>query len=129
MGIDIPPDAIHVMKKTRSMNIFDGIAYPADGLVTIDGTDFPAAVPAAFSEKDEVLVQIAPKDVVLLAPQDEDVQLTGYVKACMFLGTHYEVTVDCGENDWIAFSDDFMEDGAETGLRVAREAVTVSAQA
>ena len=128
VGIDIPPDAIHVMKKTRSMNIFDGIAYPDDRLVTIDETDFPAEIPASFNEKDELLVEIAPKDVQLLAPQDEGTQVTGFVKACMFLGTHYEVTVDCGENDWIAFSDEFMEDGEQVGIRVPADCIRLSAQ-
>ena len=36
----------------------------------------------------------------------------------MFLGTHYEVTISCEENDWIAHSDDFMEDGEEVGILV-----------
>ena len=110
------------------MNIFDGIAYPDDRLVTIDETDFPAEIPASFNEKDELLVEIAPKDVQLLAPQDEGTQVTGFVKACMFLGTHYEVTVDCGENDWIAFSDEFMEDGEQVGIRVPADCIRLSAQ-
>ncbi len=128
VGIDIPPDAIHVMKKKRSMKIFDGISYPYGRLVAIDETDFPAEIPASFNEKDELLVEIAPKDVQLLAPQDEGTQVTGFVKACMFLGTHYEVTVDCGENDWIAFSDEFMEDGEQVGIRVPADCIRLSAQ-
>ena len=64
----------------------------------------------------------------LLAPQDEGTQVTGFVKACMFLGTHYEVTVDCGENDWIAFSDEFMEDGEQVGIRVPADCIRLSAQ-
>jgi len=129
VGISIPKDAIHIMKKTRSMNIFDAIAYPADRLVTIDETDFAAVVPEGLEEKAEILVEIAPKDVELLAPQDEKTEITGHVKACMFLGTHYEVTIDCGENDWIAFSDEFMEDGEEVGLRVDAEHIRISQEA
>ena len=49
-----------------------------------------------------------------------------FVKACMFLGTHYEVTVTCGEEDWIARADDIMETGEETGIRVRPGAIAVS---
>ena len=52
----------------------------------------------------------------LAAPQDA--KLTGSVKVCMFMGTHYEITVSCEENDWIAHSNDFMEDGEEVGILV-----------
>ena len=44
----------------------------------------------------------------------------------MFLGTHYEVTVTCGEEDWIARADDIMETGEETGVRVRPGAIAVS---
>lgn len=60
----------------------------------------------------------------LIAPQDAE--LTGFVKGCMFLGTHYEVTITCGEEDWIARSDEFMETGEEVGIRVAPEHIAIS---
>ncbi|MDO4492655.1 MAG: ABC transporter ATP-binding protein [Clostridia bacterium] len=126
VGIVIPPDAIHVMHKSRSMNIFDAIAWPKDGLVTIDNTDFAANVGSGFEEKQEVLAEIKPDDVMLIPPQDERTQITGRVKACMWLGTHYEVTIDCGENDWIAFADEIMEEGEEVGIRVEKDAIAVS---
>ncbi len=126
VGIDIPADAIHIMKKTRSMNIFDGVAYPDDGAVEIDGIAFACALPEGAESKGEVLATIRPEDVELVAPQDA--RLTGHVKSCMFLGTHYEVHVECEENDWIAFSDEFMEEGAEAGIRVPQEAILVTLQ-
>ena len=126
VGIEIPPDAIHIMKKTRSMNIFDATAYASDGLITIGDKDFPAAVPAQIPEKSEVLVTIKPENVTLLAPQDERTIITGFVKASIFMATHYEVTIDCGENDWIAFSEDFMEDGEEVGIFVEKDAISFS---
>ena len=124
VGLSLPPDAFHVMKKTRSMNIFDAVAYPEDGLVTFGGHDFPCALGEGFASREPVLVQIQPADVELIAPQDAE--LTGFVKACMFLGTHYEVTVTCGEEDWIARADDIMETGEETGIRVRPGAIAVS---
>ena len=68
---------------------------------------------------------IAPADVQLVPPQDSEV--TGVVKACMFLGTHYEVTVTSGEEDWIAYSSEYMEPGEETGLSVPADKIAVSA--
>ena len=124
VGLSLPPDAFHVMKKTRSMNIFDAVAHPEDGLVTFGGHDFPCALGEGFARSEPVLVQIQPADVELIAPQDAE--LTGFVKACMFLGTHYEVTVTCGEEDWIARADDIMETGEETGIRVRPGAIAVS---
>ena len=72
-----------------------------------------------------MLVAIAPVDVKLVPP--EDTELTGVVKACMFLGTHYEVTVTCDEEDWIAYSVDYMEAGEEIGLSVPADKIAVSA--
>ncbi len=124
VGISIPPDAIHVMKKTRSMNIFDAIVYPDDGEVEFCEHRFACDMPEGYETKDEALVTFAPADVKLVAPQDGD--FTGFVKACMFLGTHYEVTITCAEEDWIAYSDDFMEDGEEIGLTVPADKLSVS---
>ena len=124
VGLSLPPDAFHVMKKTRSMNIFDAVAYPDEDLVTFSGHDFACRLGEGFAHKEEVLVQIRPADVELIAPQDAE--LTGFVKACMFLGTHYEVTVTCGEDDWIARADEIMETGEETGIRVSPEHIAVS---
>ena len=124
VGLSLPPDAFHVMKKTRSMNIFDAVAHPEDGFVTFGGHDFACALGEGFARSEPVLVQIQPADVELIAPQDAE--LTGFVKACMFLGTHYEVTVTCGEEDWIARADDIMETGEETGIRVRPGAIAVS---
>ena len=119
VGIEIPPDAIHIMKKTRSNNIFDCEVYPGDGEICIDDKAFACTIPEDYENKEVALVQIQPKDVQIVNPQDA--KLTGFVKACMFLGSHYEITVSCEENDWIAYTPDFMEDGEEVGIRVEPE--------
>jgi spermidine/putrescine transport system ATP-binding protein len=125
IGISIPPDAIHVMKKTQQTNLFDALAYPDDEEVEFCGHRFACKGLEGFETKDDVLVAIVPGDVLLIAPQDSDV--TGFVKACMFLGTHYEVTVTCDEEDWIAYSNEYMEPGEEIGLAVDADKIAVSA--
>ena len=125
IGISIPPDAIHVMKKTKQTNLFDAVAYPDDEEVEFCGHRFACKALETFETKDDVLVAIVPGDVRLIAPQDSEV--TGFVKACMFLGTHYEVTVTCDEEDWIAYSSDYMEPGEEIGLAVDADKIAVSA--
>lgn len=125
VGISIPPDAIHIMKKTKQTNLFDAIAYPDDEEVEICGHRFACKGLESFETKDDVLVAIVPSDVRLIPP--EDTEATGVVKACMFLGTHYEVTVTCEEEDWIAYSDDYMESGEEIGLMVPADRIAVSA--
>ena len=124
VGIEIPPDAIHIMKKTRSNNIFDCEVYPGDGEIWIDDKAFACTIPEDYENKEVALVQIQPKDVQIVNPQDA--KLTGFVKACMFLGSHYEITVSCEENDWIAYTPDFMEDGEEVGIRVKPEKLVLS---
>ena len=116
VGISIPPDAIHVMKKTRATNLFDAEVWPGEGMVYIDNVGFEANDLEEYENKEIALVEIAPEKVRIVAPQDA--KLTGTIKACMFLGTHYEITVSCEENDWIAHSDEFMEDGEEVGIMV-----------
>ena len=116
VGISIPADAIHIMKKTRSNNIFDAEVWPSEGMVYIDGIGFECEGLDGYENKDIALAEISPESVRLAAPQDA--KLTGSVKVCMFMGTHYEITVSCEENDWIAHSNDFMEDGEEVGILV-----------
>lgn len=124
VGISIPPDAIHIMKKTRANNIFDAEVWPGEGKVYIDNVGFEANGIDEYDNKEIALAQIAPEKVKLVAPQDAE--LTGTVKACMFLGTHYEITVSCEENDWIAHSADFMEDGEEVGIKVDAADIEIS---
>ena len=124
VGISIPPDAIHVMKKTRSMNLFDAEVWPSEGMIYIDNVGFNANGLDEYENKEIALVQIAPEKVNLVPPQDA--KLSGTVKSCMFLGTHYEITVSCEENDWIAQSDDFMEEGEEVGITVEADDLVLS---
>ncbi len=124
VGISIPPDAIHVMKKTRQMNLFDGIAHPEENEVEIEGVRFPCKAAQSFEARSDVLVSIRPADVRLTTPQDA--ALTGFVRASMFLGTHYEVYVQCEENEWIARADDYMEEGEEVGIAVPDDCIRLS---
>ena len=114
VGISIPPDAIHVMKKTRESNIFDAEVWPGEGI--IDNVGFAANALEGYENKEIAMVEIAPEKVQIVNPQDA--KLTGTVKNCMFLGTHYQITVSCEENDWIAHTEEFMEDGEEVGILV-----------
>ncbi|MBQ3108218.1 MAG: spermidine/putrescine ABC transporter ATP-binding protein, partial [Clostridia bacterium] len=57
---------------------------------------------------------------------DERTMITGFVKASIFMATHYEVTIRCEDNEWIAFSEDLLEDGEEVGIRVEKEAIRIS---
>ncbi|MBQ1893099.1 MAG: polyamine ABC transporter ATP-binding protein [Clostridia bacterium] len=119
VGISIPPDAIHIMKKTRATNLFDAEVWPGEGMIYIDNVGFEANGLDEYENKEIALVEIAPEKVRIVAPQDA--KLTGTIKECMFLGTHYQITVSCEENDWIAHTDEFMEDGEEVGIKVDAE--------
>ena len=124
VGIQIPPDAIHIMKKTRASNIFDAEAWPSEGMVYIDNVGFAANGLEEYENKEIALAEIAPEKVKIVPPAEA--KLTGTVKECMFLGTHYQFTVSCEENDWIAHSDEFMEEGEEVGILVDAEDIKLS---
>ncbi|MCR5808522.1 MAG: polyamine ABC transporter ATP-binding protein [Clostridiales bacterium] len=124
VGISIPPDAIHIMKKTRAKNLFDAEVWPSEGMIYIDNVGFAANGLEEYENKEIALVEIAPEKVRIVAPQDA--KLTGTVKECMFLGTHYQFTVSCEENDWIAHSDEYMEEGEEVGILVDAEDLVLS---
>lgn len=124
VGISIPPDAIHIMKKTRATNIFDAEVWPSEGMVYIDNVGFEAHGIDEYDNKEIALAEIAPEKVRIVPPAEA--KLTGAVKECMFLGTHYQFTVSCEENDWIAHSDEFMEEGEEVGILVDAEDIKIS---
>ena len=124
VGIQIPPDAIHIMKKTRASNIFDAEVWPSEGMVYIDNVGFAANGLEEYENKEIALAEIAPEKVKIVPPAEA--KLTGTVKECMFLGTHYQFTVSCEENDWIAHSDEFMEEGEEVGILVDAEDIKLS---
>ena len=124
VGISIPPDAIHIMHKTRSNNIFDAEVWPTEGKVYIDNFGFACNGLDAYENRQIVLAEIAPESVLVVAQQPN--LLKGTVKACMFRGTHYEVTVSCEENDWIAYSNDFMEDGELVSIYVDSESIKLN---
>ena len=107
------------MKKTRATNLFDAEVWPGEGMIYIDNVGFEANGLDDYENKEIALVEIAPEKVRIVAPQDA--KLTGTIKECMFLGTHYQITVSCEENDWIAHTDEFMEDGEEVGIKVDAE--------
>ena len=124
VGISIPPDAIHIMHKTRSNNIFDAEVWRSEGKVYIDNFGFDCKGLDDYENREIVLAEIAPESVLLVAQQPDLLQ--GTVKACMFRGTHYEVTVSCEENDWIAHSNEFMEDGELVSIYVDSESIKLN---
>ena len=92
------------------------IQTPSEGMIYIDNVGFAANALEGYENKEIAMVEIAPEKVQIVNPQDA--KLTGTTKSCMFLGTHYQITVSCEENDWIAHSEEFMEDGEEVGILV-----------
>ena len=110
----VDPKAARIAGTVVSV-VFMGVHYEID--VDCGGYEWVVHSTEYAEVGQRVGISIPP--VQILAPQDA--KLTGTIKACMFLGTHYEITVSCKENDWIAHSDEFMEDGEEVGIAVAPE--------
>lgn len=101
---------------TTFLNVVKALAPRSRAASSRDLSSFAANALEGYENKEIAMVEIAPEKVQIVNPQDA--KLTGTVKSCMFLGTHYQITVSCEENDWIAHSEEFMEDGEEVGILV-----------
>ncbi len=95
IGLDIPPDGIHLMKPKYTTNVFDGVITKRNTVEFADGEfecDVTQLYPGSYVDEEDYLV----------LPSGEKLDLTGE-----------EVSVEVGLND-ISISDD-AEAGGTTG--------------
>ena len=100
-------------------NIFDATMKEA-GKVFFSGALFDCVDPALAPEVDVV---IRPEDVEICAPDEGIVK--GKVEASLFKGVHFEMTVSCGEDQWIVRSTRNTTPGEIVGMRVLPENIHV----
>ena len=102
-------------------NIFEGTMVQ-DLLVNFQGIDF-VCVDSGFGENNPVDVVIRPEDVDIVSK--DAVPLNGVITNVLFMGVHYELTVDCGGNIWKVHSTDFVPVGETVGLQVLPDAIHI----
>ena len=102
-------------------NIFEGTMI-RDRLVNIHGIDYEC-VDEGFGENRPVDVVIRPEDVDFV-PIGKTA-LHGVITNVIFMGVHYEFSVDCSGKNWRVQSTDFVPVGEKVSIEVVPDAIQI----
>lgn len=125
VGILVKPFDIHIMKKERICNTFEGRLID-ETHVEFLGCEFECApVDLQKVQLGDVLVDVDFGKINLL-DNAEDGMLTGEVKFILYKGNHYHLTVwsDWDENVFVD-TNDVWDDGDRVGISIAPEDIRV----
>ncbi len=122
VGLRVKPFDIHVMKKERLCNTFEGEVIDENHVEFLE-CEFECAAAKGFEEGDKVLVEVDFKDVVL-QDNEEDGQLSGDVNFILYKGDHYHLTVTSEYGDDIYVdTNDVWDNGDCVGISIAPECI------
>lgn len=125
VGLLVKPHDIHIMKKERLCNTFEGKLLDATHVEFL-GCEFECApVDLQKVPLGEVQVEVD-FDKIDLQDDAEDGTLTGEVKFILYKGNHYHLTVwsDWDENVFVD-TNDVWDDGDYVGISIAPEDIRV----
>ena len=124
VGLLIKPFDIHVMKKERICNTFEGKLIDATHVEFL-GCTFECKEVTDIEPNTPVKVEIDFKDVIL-EDNEEDGRLTGEVKFILYKGNHYHLTVftDWDEDIFVDTSD-VWDDGDHVGITIAPDKIRI----
>ena len=127
VGLLIKPFDIHIMKKERTCNMFEGRMIDASHVEFL-GCEFECTpVDLSDASKDWEHIQVEVDfDKVILQDDEEDGTLTGEVKFILYKGNHYHLTVlsDWDENVFVD-TNDVWDDGDRGGITIRPEAIRI----
>ena len=125
VGLLVKPFDIHVMKKERTGNTFEGKMLD-ETHVEFLGCEFECKAHPGIVAGDNVEVKID-FDKVILEDNEEDGKLTGEVKFILYKGNHYHLTVftDWDENIFVD-TNDVWDDGDRVGITIAPEHIRLN---
>ena len=117
VGLLVKPFDIHVMKKERTCNTFEGKMID-ETHVEFLGCEFECLPHEGIVPGDNVEVKID-FDHVILEDNEEDGKLTGEVKFILYKGNHYHLTVftDWDEDIYVD-TNDVWDDGDRVGITI-----------
>lgn len=117
VGLRIKPFDIHVMKKERVCNTFEGKMIDSTHIEFL-GCPFECKE-QAITAGESVTVEVD-FDKVSLEDNEEDGTLTGEVKFILYKGNHYHLTVlSDWDEDIFVDTNDVWDDGDRVGIRIA----------
>ena len=124
VGLLIKPFDIHVMKKERICNTFEGKLIDATHVEFL-GCTFECKEVTDIEPNTPVKVEIDFKDVIL-EDNEEDGRLTGEVKFILYKGNHYHLTVFTDwDEDIFVDTNDVWDDGDHVGITIASDKIRI----
>lgn len=125
VGLMVKPADIHIMKKERICNTFEGKMLLDDTHVEFLGWTFECAPALHIAAGEEVEVEVD-FNRVLLQDNEEDGMLTGEVKFILYKGDHYHLTVlsQWGDNVYVD-TQDVWDDGDRVGITIPPDAIRI----
>lgn len=123
VGLLIKPFDIHIMKKERLCNSFEGKIIDQNHVEFL-GCSFECSNTGKQAES-KVTVEVD-FDQVILLDNEKDGQLTGEVKFILYKGNHYHLTVlsDWDENVFVD-TNDVWDDGDRVGISIPPDAIRI----
>ena len=125
VGLRVKPSDIHVMRKERLCNNFEGIIVDKTHVKFL-GQSFECPQNQTFHHGEKVLVNIDFHKIIL-QDNEEDGMLSGDVTFILYKCDHYHLTVlsDWGENIFVN-TQDVWDDGDRVGITIPPEAIQIS---
>jgi spermidine/putrescine transport system ATP-binding protein len=125
VGLRIKPNDIHVMKKERLNNSFEGVITDK-GHVRFLGQNFKSNDATQFPVGSKVNVTVDFRDVNL-QDNEEEGMLQGDVDFILYKGDHYHLTILTDDNEHIFVNtNDIWDDGDRVGISFAPESIRIS---
>lgn len=123
--LSIEPDGIHIMKKLKTVNEYDG-EITAENTVKFCGGEFEFAVGEAFERGDEVRVSV-PFDKIDLTDDEADGVIGANVTQTLYKGSYYQVQVYTDDdNDFLIDTVDEWDIGDRVGIKIDPRDLTVT---
>ncbi len=124
VGLLVKPADIHVMKKERTCNTFEGKLID-ETHVEFLGCTFECRPVKDIAPGEAVKVEVDFRDVIL-EDNEEDGTLTGDVKFILYKGNHYYLTVltDWDEDIYV-HTNDVWDDGDHVGITIPPDGIRV----
>lgn len=124
VGLLVKPFDIHVMKKERLCNTFEGQLTDKNH-VRFLGHTFSCHEQSDIESGTPVTVQIS-FDQVVLQDNEEDGMLRGDVSFILYKGNHYHLTILTDENENIFVdTNDIWDDGDRVGITIPPDAIRI----
>lgn len=124
VGLLVKPDDIHIMKKERTCNSFEGTLIDTTHVEFL-GCHFECRPQHEIPAGSPVIVQV-PFDGIILQDDENDGTLTGDVRFILYKGDHYHLTVASDwQEDIYVDTHDIWDNSDHVGITIPRESITI----